>query len=119
MVENVNSPTTLLESFHYDISESSMGRRLSISALDFNRGRQNTEPLGFGGKTEYTALARHLVSGWDMHLGRSMFNNVDLAWELSVDSLEATLFFELELIPIELEDDEGGENEEEEEDPCS
>lgn len=34
-----NGFTTLLESSHYDILESSMGRHLLISALDFNRDR--------------------------------------------------------------------------------
>lgn len=70
-VENANSRTTqlcggfttLLGRFHYDIQESSMERRSSVSTLDFNRKRQNTEKLGYGGRTECTTPTRHLKKG--------------------------------------------------------
>ncbi|KAH1131276.1 hypothetical protein J1N35_002654 [Gossypium stocksii] len=50
-IENVDSPTTLLESSHYDTIELSMEIHSFVSTLDFNHGRQNTEPLGFGEMT--------------------------------------------------------------------
>ncbi|KAK5793813.1 hypothetical protein PVK06_034971 [Gossypium arboreum] len=37
-------------------------------------GKQNTKAPVFGGSMKYTTAARHLVSGWDMHLGGSMFD---------------------------------------------
>ncbi|MBA0708931.1 hypothetical protein Golax_024010 [Gossypium laxum] len=74
MVENADNPTTLLESSHYDIPKSSIGRHSSVLALDFNRERQNTEQLGFGGRTEHMTSAQHSISGWDMNLSGSMFN---------------------------------------------
>ncbi|KAK5840288.1 hypothetical protein PVK06_009180 [Gossypium arboreum] len=64
MVENVDSLTTLLESSHYDILESSMGRHSSISALDFNRGRQNTKVSSFGGVSQdHPKLDSNMIAG--------------------------------------------------------
>ncbi|KAH1083510.1 hypothetical protein J1N35_023271 [Gossypium stocksii] len=37
-------------------------------------GWQNTEAPGFGSSTDYTTPARHSVSGWDMHLSESISN---------------------------------------------
>lgn len=53
--EQVESPTiqlcdgfiALLESSHYDIPKSLMGRHSSISALDFDHSGQNVQQLGF------------------------------------------------------------------------
>ncbi|KAH1098129.1 hypothetical protein J1N35_015050 [Gossypium stocksii] len=81
MVENADSPTTqlcggfttLLESSHYDIPESPMGRHSSVSTLDFNCKRQNTEQLGFCGRTECMTLTWHSVNGLDMNFDQSMF----------------------------------------------
>ncbi|KAH1046618.1 hypothetical protein J1N35_037402 [Gossypium stocksii] len=45
--------TALLRSSHYDIPKSSIGRHLSVSALDVNHNRRSTEQIGFGGNTKY------------------------------------------------------------------
>ncbi|MFQ6655261.1 hypothetical protein Gotur_025902 [Gossypium turneri] len=43
-------------------------------------GLQNTELPVFGRDMEYTTPARHSVSGWDMHLGGSMFDARNTYW---------------------------------------
>ncbi|KAH1129301.1 hypothetical protein J1N35_000679 [Gossypium stocksii] len=74
-IENVDSPTTLLESSHYDILEPSMGRHSSVLTLDFNRGRQNIELSSFDGRIKYMAPGMVATfSGWQLTCDFECFN---------------------------------------------
>ncbi|KAK5846171.1 hypothetical protein PVK06_002443 [Gossypium arboreum] len=107
MVENVDSPTTLWENSHYDISESSIGRHLSVLALDLNHGRQNIKQSSFGGTSNTID-----VSGFENEYGNE--SNVNLVRDPGVDGSKIVLYSELEHVPAEPKDGEKGEDEEEE-----
>ncbi|KAH1046524.1 hypothetical protein J1N35_037308 [Gossypium stocksii] len=118
-VKNVDSLTTLLESSHYDIPKSSIGRHSTISALDFHRGSDWQSTCDFGHFDTYTRRDDVLpttstgegtsnmanVNGSKNEYGNG--SDVDPVWEPSANGLEVALFFEPELVPIEPEDGEG------------
>ncbi|KAH1031892.1 hypothetical protein J1N35_044066 [Gossypium stocksii] len=49
-------------------------------------GRQNTKAPISGGSIEYTTHALHSVSGWDMHLGGSIFDTRNTYWGMKSTS---------------------------------
>ncbi|MFQ6643484.1 hypothetical protein Gotur_017566 [Gossypium turneri] len=58
-------------------------------------GLQNTEQRMFGSGVKYTTPARHSVGGWDMHLGRSMFDARNTYWGNDINFYWLTIYIQL------------------------
>ncbi|KAH1047560.1 hypothetical protein J1N35_038344 [Gossypium stocksii] len=68
------------------LTSTAIREEYTTPARDFVTRRQNTKAPMFGSSMEYTTPAQHLVSGWDMHLNRSMFDARITYWGMTSTS---------------------------------